>query len=152
MTQLEPISDAVAHVRKRKAIYLGSEDVAFENLATNLINDALTLGVRHVDVRHWGEWWLVSSEEDWLLRENQFSIEETFRRLVPLIGGGREALRREILLTAFAAAVFTRKNDEIIWILGGENADQMLLEYLTQIPQKHRVVGFSGIGAPLCPL
>jgi hypothetical protein len=61
-----------------------------------------------------------------------------------LVGGGREALRREILLTAFASAVFTRRDDEIIWILGGENADQVLSEYLTQIPKQHRVVGFSG--------
>jgi hypothetical protein len=148
MTQFEitsfKIVDPVSHVRRAKVMYLGREEVIPQNLATNLINDALTLGATRVEVHHCGKWWLVSSADDWLVRETDVTIEETFRRLVPLVGGGLEALRREILLTAFASAVFTKKGDDLLWITDvHQKHDLKLAECLKAIPHDHRVIGFT---------
>jgi hypothetical protein len=137
------IVDPVSHVRRRKVMYLGREEVAPEDLATNLVNDALTLGVASVEVHHCGDWWMVSCAEDWLARENDFTIEETFRSIVPLVGGGLEASRREILLTAFASDVFAKKGEDMLWVSGGTHIDHDQMDTcLKMIPGDHRVVGF----------
>lgn len=138
------IVDALSHVRRRKVMYLGPRgEVVPEDLATNLANDALTLGVASVEVHHCGDWWMVSSAEDWLARENNFTIEETFKNIVPLVGGGLEASRREILLTAFASVVFTKKDKDVLWVAGASQENGTELETcLSAIPDSHRVVGF----------
>lgn len=88
MTKIKILRDVVAHVRRHKVMYLGREEVIPQNLATVIANDALTLDVSKVEIHHCGDWWLISCEEDWLIKKNEFTIEDTFKKLVPLAGGG----------------------------------------------------------------
>jgi hypothetical protein len=143
MEKIEILDDAVQHIRRRKVMYLGREEVIPENLATAVCNDALTLGVGKIEVLHCGAWWLIASEEDWLAKENPHTLQETFTKLLPLAGGGREALRREVLLTAFASTVFTRKDTALTQIAGiVDMEDRALVKCLEYLPSHYRVVGF----------
>jgi hypothetical protein len=140
--KVEFLKDAVEHVKKRKLMYLGSEDVVPEKIAAFIANDALILKVEKIYIEHWHNWFLVRSPEDWLTYQNDFTIEETFCRLIPLVGGGANALRREILSTAFASDVFTMKGGKIIVIKGEHPIDAGLTNLLKSIPDSYRVVGF----------
>lgn len=142
--KIEVLEDVIAHVRRRKTMYLGREEVIPENLITALVNDALTLGTQAVEVRHRENWWMVSSEEDWLIRGHQCTVEQVFKKLVPLAGAGPEVIRNEVLLAAFASIVFTRKGGELIQIVGTlPLEDRSLIESLRAIPVSHRVIGFA---------
>ena len=142
MSTVEKIN-VLEHMRRSKDMYLGREEVVPEYLATLIANDALTLGVKQVTVTHCNDWWLISSEDDWLQIENVYGIEDTFHKILPLVGGGLESMRREIFLTAYASAVFTRKDDKLLQIVGSVEAnDHQLADCLKMIPKGNRIVGF----------
>lgn len=110
--------NTIEHLKKARRMYLQSEGDCGEELAVNLLDDASTLGVQDVYKDFIDGWWVVWSVYDWLKIENDYSIIDTFNKLVPLIGGGLNAVRREVLLTAFAKDVLTIKDNKIELIKG----------------------------------
>lgn len=137
------VVDALSLMRSNKPMFLGREEVIPSQLATAIADDALTLGVTSVGLHHHGDWWLISSADDWLQIGNELGIEETFTRIVGLQGGPVNSMRREIYLTAYASAAFTRKGDSACWISGtAAEHEAALAPSLASIPPSHRVIGF----------
>lgn len=134
------VVDALSTIRKHPDLYIRPEDLRPEYFATRLAEDARGLGAWDVALSRNGMWWLVSSADDWLTMGNDLPVAETFRRILVMPGRGLFAMRSEVLLAAFAAAAFTRKDGEILWISG--TPDRALAAGLAAIPAAHRVVGF----------
>jgi hypothetical protein len=71
-------------------------------------------------VSKYGPWWIVSSEDDWLVKSGHAHVDVAFSRIVPL-PGLVNSHRSEILLSAFADAVVTFGTDGIRWVSGDSN-------------------------------
>jgi hypothetical protein len=111
------IDDAVALIRRRRAMYLPS-DTPGPYLAGKLIQDIALLGALPARVARDGEWWLVSADRDWLRAASGVVSTEPFVRIVPCPQWGRYAFRTEVLLTAFAEAVVIAADACLTWIAG----------------------------------
>jgi hypothetical protein len=111
------IDDAVALIRRRRAMYLPS-DTPGPYLAGKLVQDIALLGALPARVARDGEWWLVSADQDWLCTISGAVSTEPFFRIVPCPQWGRYAFRTEVLLTAFAEAVVIAADAGPTWIAG----------------------------------
>lgn len=97
--------DTIEHIQRNIAMYLGRDHVAPDLLAIFVAHDALTVGAMKVHVSRRGLWWIVAADIDWLSIGHEKSLEDLFRELTPLVGGGLNAVRREPLLMAFAERI-----------------------------------------------
>jgi hypothetical protein len=111
------LDDAVALIRRRRAMYLPSETPG-PYLAGKLVQDIALLGALPARVALDGEWWLVSADHDWLSTASGAVPTEPFFRIVPCPQWGPYAFRTEVLLTAFAEAVVTAADACPTWIAG----------------------------------
>ena len=113
--------DPLAHVLENKKMYLGRDDVEPDILASFIIDDALVLGAQTVFTKRHKEWWFIGSDFDWLSKGHDKEILYLFSNIVPLENGSLNAVRREILLMAFAKNVMTwRKGEPSSDLIKGE--------------------------------
>lgn len=98
--------DPIAHVRARPEMYLPGGVVDPKELARLLVRDALLLGANHARAMRATDWWLVLADRDWL-GQAQGGARDLFSRVVPFPEVGPNAMRAEVLLTAFAEEVVT---------------------------------------------
>jgi hypothetical protein len=82
------------------------------------VHDLVLLCALPSRVERIGEWWLVSSERDWLASEDGSISTKPFFHIVAFPPAGDNSHRSEVLLTAFAKAVLTCGNDGPTWIRG----------------------------------
>jgi hypothetical protein len=117
-----------------------------ENIATQLVRDLILLESLPAHIHHIDGWWLVASAKDWLLDPNGSISFRHFMDIVHFPEAGRDACHSEILLTAFADAVVTRRaREELVWISGDRSKRALpprVLEYLSE-ENPGRVVAFS---------
>lgn len=111
MTELD---DAVAFVRANPARFLRNGTFHDIELATELVREALLSGSSPVAVVRLEGWTIVHSPQDWLGPD----ATAAFRRIVPFPEGGQNAMRAEILATAFASEVLTKLDGQVHRITG----------------------------------
>lgn len=99
--------DPIDHIRRNVKMYLGRTEVVPEIIVSFIVNDAIVLGAKNVIVKNCSDWWLIASEMDWLRVGNDNPILQLFQKFVTLEGGGQNAVRREIILSAFANNIIT---------------------------------------------
>lgn len=95
-----PVS-ALDLIRRCPANYLASDEPEGSDLAGAVARGALMAGATRVFVANHDDWWYVVGAPDWLKGLTQFENIEPFPE------GGRNAMRPEVLLTAFARDVAT---------------------------------------------
>ncbi|MGA7325610.1 MAG: hypothetical protein WBX25_14240, partial [Rhodomicrobium sp.] len=95
-------------------------------LSAQLARDALELGVTQVEVHHSGDWWIVASDDDWLLYHNRRNVLETFSLIVP-IPWLVNSCRSEVIVHALAASVFTSRDGQLVVLRGDETAIHSVL-------------------------
>ena len=136
--------DPVHHVRQNMNMYLGREEVVQDELATFIVDDALVLGAQRTIIVRSEGWWVIGADIDWLLTGHQKEIEDVFCGILPLLGGGQNASRREILLTAFTDNIVTMKNNDLIQtVIKGEGAPEIVLSLFQEYPTKfERLIAF----------
>ena len=140
---LDVIDDAVTIIRRRPRMYAGDAPRA-TRLAAKLAGDLLQFGVRSVSADAFGAWWLVTSQSDWLAADGVYHS-EYWHRIVPAPEIGLEAMRPEVLLTAFASVLFTVSKSAIEFVVGdkvGNEALQARLRTLLAPEFRGRAVGF----------
>jgi hypothetical protein len=91
-------------------------------LSTNIVGDALLLVDEPVTAQKQNEWWIVSCESDWIINQSNYTVEETFSRIIPFPEAGQNSMRSEVLLPAFAKDVITILGKEITVIKGDFNS------------------------------
>lgn len=119
-------------------MYLAGGTVDPTDLASRLAGDALTLGATRTLVIHQQTWFAVAADLDWLAGA---TIEEPFRRVLPLTKAGINSFRSEILLTAFADDVVTWDGGPMVPIKGTPTGLSPIRSSLSNSGW-HRVVAF----------
>lgn len=113
-------------------MYLGH--VSAIALAEALAHDALVLGAKRVVIECYDEWTIVGAELDWLNVRGRYphSLEpaELFRRLVPFPEDGANAMRHEVLTTAFASEVVTATPSSDLSITGSTSENDPIWNVL----------------------
>ena len=110
------IDDAVGYVRANPARFFPEGKFTAVELATYLVREALRYGASSVEVTRHEEWTIVHSPDDWLAADGSAA----FRQIVPAPAIGQNAMRVEILATAFAREVLTKINGRVEHITGIE--------------------------------
>jgi hypothetical protein len=114
---IQVLDDPIASIQRNPAMYLGAEAgpigrVLAGKLASTLIHDhALPLTISTV-----GEWWILSSNVDWLGKD--YLEQGLFSRILPDPRGGPNGYRQEILLAAFARLLVVADTAEVVWLKG----------------------------------
>ena len=114
-------------------------EMSGQQLTGHLVRDLILTGSLPLGVDYLDEWWVVSSEKDWLLIPSGSITLRSFRHIVHFPEAGREACHSEILLSAFADAVVTRgENDKLTWITGDRERRILPKEVLKKLMQDGR--------------
>lgn len=98
--------DPVAWVSARPAQFFRGATINALQLIPWILGDVIFLGGGECRVTSENAWWFVSSNIDWM-KSASFSISELFTQVVADPRLGQHSMRSEILLNAFATAVFT---------------------------------------------
>jgi hypothetical protein len=114
---MRQFDNAIEYIRAHPNKFFKEGRFTAIELAMDLVREALQCRVRSVEVvRHEG-WTIVHSPDDWL-RE---SAAAAFVQIVPFPEGGQNAMRMEVLATAFAREVLTKANGKVEHIVGDYN-------------------------------
>ncbi|HEY3847168.1 MAG TPA: hypothetical protein VGL95_08650 [Acetobacteraceae bacterium] len=140
---LDIIDDAVALIRRHPDVYAGEAPRA-ARLAAKMTGDLLQFGARSVSAEMFGSWWVVTSQSDWLTINGVYHA-DYWHRIVAAPEIGLEAMRPEVLLTAFSRVLITVARESMEFIVGneiGNAALQMRLRALLVPEFRGRAVGF----------
>lgn len=139
---MQAIEDAVAYVKERPERFCRAGGPEPVEVATNLVSEALILGAREACVVRYGEWWVISSDEDWLQTHPQYVPKELFFRLVAFPEAGPNSIRTEVLVTAFAQQVITIGEDGHFVVKGHVAPTDTIWQWLKSPGGWKRVVAF----------
>jgi hypothetical protein len=128
------IGDAVGYVRANPARFFPEGKFTAVELAAYLVREALQYGASSVEVARHEEWIIVHSPEDWLGADGSAA----FRQIIPAPQIGQNAMRVEILATAFAKEVLTKINGRVEHITGIETPSA-----LARYANRGRAVAFA---------
>ncbi len=109
--------DSIEFIRRHPENYLGGNKLSPENLIGMLVSDILTLLKKDclVIAHREEDWWLVSSECDWI-QQYEDNIDYYFTNIVPFPEACQNSFHSEVLLTAFCENVvtFTKLHTQVI--------------------------------------
>lgn len=137
------IIDSMAAIRRAPRLYAGDPPRA-ARLAAKMVGDLLQFGMRSVSAEAFGAWWLITSQSDWLTSDGVYHA-EYWRRVVVAPEIGLQAMRPEVLLTAFSSALVTVARESMEFIVGAEVGNEALQAKLRtlMVPEfRGRAVGF----------
>jgi hypothetical protein len=120
-----PLTDAVGWVRSKPEMFFGKEEPDALDLLNYVMLDLLEIGRGECRIRQAGSWWLVSSDRDWMAHQT-LSVIELFQRVVPAPEHGRNAMRGEVLLNAFAQDAMTLSSSERLVVRGESAPDEVI--------------------------
>lgn len=143
LDDLDVIDDAVALIRRYPVTYAGDTPRA-ARLAAKMAGDLLQFGVRSVSAEAFGPWWLVISLSDWLTVGGVYHS-EYWHQIVSAPDLGLEAMRPEVLLTAFSSVLFTVGEGSVEFVVGDNITNEALQTKLCALlaPEfRGRAVGF----------
>jgi len=115
-------SDGIGFIKRHPEVFLQQHrgiygDLGSE-LAAKIVGGALLLTDKPVTAVRRSGWWIIYSEEDWLIDRAEIATEEAFSRPAPFPEAGQNAIRPEALLFAFASVVVTMRGSEITVVKG----------------------------------
>ena len=117
-------------------------------LITHIVGEVLLLGGSETCTMRSGDWWIISSNVDWLATCPDYAPEELFFHIVALPEAGPNSMRAEILLTAFAQQVITASTDQRSIIKGDVSPADNIWQLIASPPDLRRTVAFRF--APAC--
>ncbi len=126
------LSDAIPHIKNNKKMYLGADIVHPDILATYIADDALVLGAGQIIIRHDESWYIVGADIDWLMKGHDRNLSDIFSCLLPLEGGGQNALRREPVLMAFARDIVLATDTDDITVIKGNYESELVEKFLSE--------------------
>lgn len=134
---------SIEHLKAHPEMYLGYGGVVDpRELAVKIASGPIFLGMVPVLVDRAGDWWLVASPQDWLALDASTSVAEAFNRIRPFPTAGRNAMRAEVLLSAFADDVAVYGADGRTVVKGCEDGFPELEAVIQGRLDRHRVVAF----------
>ena len=139
---MQDLADAIDYVRQRpERFFRGSSPEPVE-LVTHIVGEVLLLGGSETCIMRSGDWWIISSNVDWLATCPNYAPEELFFRIVAFPEAGPNSMRAEILLTAFAQQVVTVSADRQSIIQGDVSQANNIWQLIAAHPDWKRTVAF----------
>jgi hypothetical protein len=141
-----PRTPNIEHVRENPRSYLGTNHPPdLRDIAGLLVTDALCLGVHSIAVDIFEDWFVVSADADWILKDSDRSVVEAFSRPQIFHQHHKNSMRATVAVTAFTKEAIT-VGGEGVTIINGEEATlaQAAATLCDRYPGR-RVVAFRGI-------
>ncbi|WAS95897.1 hypothetical protein [Nannocystis punicea] len=133
------LDDALAIIRARPNMYFRDAP----QLASGLVDEALSLGCQHVHVLAPGERWIVMASTDWFQFSNT-SVRALFERIVPFTQSPPNGMWLEVVLTAFCDEVATWTQTDALVVRGAEASWSPIWEDTRRsFPDMRRFVAFT---------
>lgn len=139
---MQALADAIDYVRQRPERFFRGGSPEPVELVTHVVSEALLLGGSETCTMHRGDWWVISSNVDWLATCPDYAPEELFFRIVAFPEAGPNSMRAEILLTAFAQQVITASADQQSIIKGQASQADDIWQLIASRPGWKRTVAF----------
>ena len=145
---MQALAEAIDYVRQRPERFFRAGSPAPVELVTHIVGEVLLLGGSETYTMRNGDWWIISSNVDWLATCPDYAPEELFFNIVALPEAGPNSMRAEILLTAFAQQVVTVSADHQSIIKGDVSQADDIWRLIASRPNWKRTVAFCF--APAC--
>jgi hypothetical protein len=145
---MQALADAIDYVKQRPERFFRAGSPAPVELVTHIVGEVLLLGGSETYTMRNGDWWIISSNVDWLATCPDYAPEELFFNIVALPEAGPNSMRAEILLTAFAQQVVTVSADHQSIIKGDVSQADDIWRLIASRPNWKRTVAFCF--APAC--
>ncbi len=145
---MQALAEAIDYVRQRPERFFRAGSPEPVELVTNIVGEVLLLGGSETYTMRNGDWWIISSNVDWLATCPDYAPEELFFNIVALPEAGPNSMRAEILLTAFAQQVVTVSADHQSIIKGDVSQADDIWRLIASRPNWKRTVAFCF--APAC--
>ena len=139
---MQALADAIDYVRQRPERFFRGGSPEPVELVTHIVGEVLVLGGSETCTMRSGDWWIISSNVDWLATCPDYDPKELFCHIVALPEAGPNSMRAEILLTAFAQQVITASADHQVIIKGEVSPDDHIWQLLASRPNWKRTVAF----------
>jgi hypothetical protein len=145
---MQALADAIDYIRQRPERFFRAGSPEPVELVTQIVSEVLLLGGSEICTVRSGDWWLISSNMDWLGTHPDYAPEAFFFRIVAFPEAGPNSMRAEILLTAFAQQVVTVSADNQSIIKGNVSQADDIWRLIASRPDWKRTVAFRF--APAC--
>lgn len=145
---MQALADAIDYVRQRPERFFRGGSPEPVELVSHIVGEVLLLGGSETRTMRSGDWWMISSNVDWLKTCPDYAPEELFFHIVAFPEAGPNSMRAEILLTAFAQQVVTVSANHQSIIKGDVSQANDIWRLLASRPDWKRTVAFRF--APAC--
>jgi hypothetical protein len=145
---MQALTEAIDYVRQRPERFFRAGSPEPVELVTHIVGEVLLLGGSETYTMRNGDWWIISSNVDWLATCPDYAPEELFFNIVALPEAGPNSMRAEILLTAFAQQVVTVSANHQSIIKGDVSQADDIWRLMASRPSWKRTVAFCF--APAC--
>jgi DNA gyrase/topoisomerase IV subunit B len=118
------IINSLDHVREHPEMYLGGREPTSYTLASGLVECALISQAKRLEVAVLDDRWIaVCADADWISPNvsksfKRRTINEAVSSIMPLFGGGQNAMRYEVVVTAFSENLAIKSHGDWILVTG----------------------------------
>lgn len=124
INSLPKATDPLEFVKNNRRMFVGDAPIG-PHLVMQTVGTLLWSGSFKISVESAQEWWLIESDQDWLLSETGKPQLDRFSKIIPFPAAGQNCHRFEILLMAFCDSIVSTGSDGVIWIKGNGNLSMM---------------------------
>jgi hypothetical protein len=111
------IKGSIEVIRRKPKMFAGDKPWG-PSLASYLLKDLIYLDAMPATVEQVNDWWVIFSENDWLLQPDGVVSLDVFSNIIRNLKIGRYAIRAEVVIAALAKAAVTLKRQKIDWVAG----------------------------------
>lgn len=105
-SNLNLITDALGHIARNPRMYIGDTYVP-ENLIARFVSDLMLAGSNTIAIETNKGWWKISSDTDWLQKEDGYISYDEFYTFVPIKGAEMFRDKAGVILNTFSIALVT---------------------------------------------
>lgn len=139
---MNAMDNTVDYIRRNRDRFLPAKKTEPIELVERILGDALYAGASECAVLRQNDWWMIASPTDWLCGHAAYAPEELFYRIVAMPEAGQNAMRGEVLLTAFAQNVITATPTACTVISGEVAMDDEVWNLASKSPGWQRLIAF----------
>ncbi len=138
---LKVLQNAHDQIRRNSHLYVDIDNLNEATLLELLVKDARLSGVEKIKTIIVDDWHIIYAERSWMVKNyNGFSLEALFEKFCPLPEEGVNAIRAEVIVSAFSKSIFV-KDGETLNIIKGESPSEKALSKLNPFGESGFSVG-----------
>ncbi|KZN53224.1 hypothetical protein N474_21175 [Pseudoalteromonas luteoviolacea CPMOR-2] len=124
---LKVLQNTHDQIRRNSHLYVDNDNLNEATLLKLLAKDARFSGVEKIKATIVDDWHVIYAERSWMVKNyNNFSLEALFEKFCPLPEEGVNAIRAEVIVSAFSKSIFV-KDGETLNIIKGESPSEEVL-------------------------